>query len=255
MRSNEIEEAASTLDNVLEVCLRPLHNVNTREIFILLNELRLETEVITTLDVQQKLEEQGIRLGKKEINLSLHYLTRAGLIERLPQRGKPTIVEYNGRYSFDLWRIREMGKRIYAGLVNMIKQGGTSEFLDLDEKKFFDSFEELSSEEVQQILERLSRLVRTASLLCSIFMTWEEEVSSYRLERLTGIPREEVESLLDKISGTVPELPHLVERKEKRSSVPRILRVLGLPWGKGGTETFYSLTEMGRRQAAVMASR
>jgi len=255
MWCNEIEEAASALDNVLEVCLRPLHNLNTREIFTLLNKLGPENEAVTTLDVQRKLEEQGIRLSKKEINLSLHYLTKAGLVERLPQRGKPTIVEYGGRYSFDLWRIREKGKRIYKGLTNMILEEGTSELLDLDEKKFFSLFEELSPQEVGRILETLSRLAKITSLLSHIFKTKEEEMSSYRLERLTGIHREEVESLLNKISGIAPELPHLVDRRDRRSSGPRILRALGLSWGRRGAETFYCLTEVGRRYATMMVSR
>ncbi|RLI32014.1 hypothetical protein DRO56_04270, partial [Candidatus Bathyarchaeota archaeon] len=84
-----------SLDEILERHLRPLRNFNTRRIFVLLNELG--EKPLTTFDLQRKLEEQGVLLEKKDINLALHSLARAGLVERLPQRGKPTVVEYDGR--------------------------------------------------------------------------------------------------------------------------------------------------------------
>ena len=191
-----IEEMGITLDDVLDVYLRPLRNLNTREIFMLLNDLTKDREILTTLDIQRELEEQGISLRKKEINLSLHYLARAGLIERLPRRGKPTIVEYNGRYSFDLWKMKETGKRIYRGLEDMMKKK-SSEPWDLDYERLFNEFEEMPPERAGKTLERLLRLGKITSLISYVFKTREEGISSTSLERLTGMPREEVESLLD----------------------------------------------------------
>jgi len=252
MRFNKDEAGTLTLDDILEVCLRPLHNLNTREVFMLFNELTEESEVLTTLDIQSRLGERGISLRKKEINLSLHYLTRAGLIERLPQRGKPTIVDYDGRYSFDLWKMREEGKRIHRGLANMMQ--GSPGVLDLDEEKMFKELEEMPLEQTGKTLERLLRLGKIAMLLSCVLKSREEEVSSYRLEKFTGMPREDVEHLLDSVSAT-PGLPRLVERRERRRVGTRLLRALGLARRRGESEVFYSLTESGRRCAERMASR
>lgn len=255
MKFNYIADGVElTLDDVLEVHLKPLRNLNTRKIFMLFNELRRGEGILTTLDIQRELEEQGIRLDKKEINLSLHYLARAGLIERLPQRGKPTIVEYDGRYSFDLWRIRGVGERIYIGLVNMV-QGRIPEALDLDEERLFKEFEMMPPERVRKTLERSFRLSKSTTLLVSILKTREEEVSSHRLEKLTGIPRGEVETLLDKISTSTKESPRLVETKEKDSARTRILKALGLARGGQKGETVYSLTERGRKYAEMIEPR
>jgi predicted transcriptional regulator len=254
MQFDENKEVALTLVDVLNVYLRPLHNLSTREIFMLFDKLAKEGELLTTLDIQRKLEEQGINLRKKEINLSLHYLAKAGVIERLPRRGKPTIVEYDGRYSFDLWRMRETGRRIQRGLENMVRKKG-SELWDLDEERLFNEFEEIPPEQAAKTLESLARLGKITILLSCIFKAREEGVGSSNLEKLTGIPGEEVESLLESVSDTTPESPRLVERREKRSAGIRILRVLGLARGRGETETFYSLTERGRRYAERTASR
>lgn len=243
-----------TLAEILEVYLKPLRNLNTRKIFILFNEMSRGERVLTTLDIQRKLKEHGIRLNKKEINLSLHYLARAGLIERLPQRGKPTTMEYDGRYSFDLWRIRELGERIYIGLVNMA-QGRIPEELDLDEERLFKEFDMMPPERVRRILERLFRLSRLTTLLYSILKTGEEEVSSHRLEKLTGIPRKEVESLLAWVSTSTKESPWLVEAKEKDSTRTRILKALGLTRGGLKGETVYSLTERGMKYAEMIELR
>jgi predicted transcriptional regulator len=253
MQFNKDEVGTLTLDDILEVRLRPLHNLNTREVFMLFNELTEESEVLTTLDIQSRLGERGISLRKKEINLSLHYLTRAGLIERLPQRGKPTIVDYDGRYSFDLWKMREEGKRIHRGLANMMQ--GSPAVLDLDEEKMFKELEEMPPEQTGKRLERLLRLGKIAVLLSCVLKSREEEVSSYRLEKSTGMPREEVEHLLDSVSDATPRLPRLVERRERRRTGTRLLRALGLARRRGESEVFYSLTESGRRCAERMISR
>jgi len=254
MQLNNNKEVALTLDDILDVCLRPLHNLSTREVFILFNKLTKEDELLTTLDIQRKLEEQGISLSKKEINLSLHYLARAGLIERLPRRGKPTIVEYDGRYSFDLWRMRETGKRIHRGLEDVMRRKG-SEPWDLAEERLFNEIEEMPPEQAGATLERLTRLGKITILISCVLKAREEGVSSSSLEKLTGIPREEVGSLLDRVSGATPGWPRFVERREKRSAGIRILKALGLAWGRGEVETFYSLTERGRRYAERMALR
>lgn len=251
--ANRVELA---LDDILEVHLKPLRNINTRKIFMLFHELRGEKGILTTLDIQRRLKEQGLRLNKKEINLSLHYLARAGLIERLPQRGKPTTVEYNGRYSFDLWSIKGVGEKIYIGLVNLV-QGRIPEALDLDEERLFKEFEMMPPEQFRTILERSFRLSKLTTLLYSILETAEEEVSSHKLEKLTGIPREEVESLLEGVSTSTRDSPCFVEAKErdKDSARTRILKALGLVLGGRKSETVYSLTERGRKYAERIPSR
>ena len=233
-----------SLDEILERHLRPLRNFNTRRIFVLLNELG--EKPLTTFDLQRKLEEQGVLLEKKDINLALHSLARAGLVERLPQRGKPTVVEYDGRYRFDLWRVREVGRRIYRGLMNLTQVEPRE--LVLDEKYLFREIDASSEDQIRETLKHLLRLGRILTLLCCMLQRGRAGMSSYKLAEIMGIPREEVESLLKGISGSTPNSPKLVEVRRERSLRGRVLKALGL---KGGDEIVYRLTERGRRYAEM----
>ncbi|RLG29488.1 hypothetical protein DRN97_11795 [Methanosarcinales archaeon] len=234
-----------SLDEILEHHLRPLRSFNARRIFVLLNELG--EKALTTLDLQRKLEEQGVLLKKKDINLALHSLARAGLVERLPQRGKPTVVEYDGRYRFDLWRVREVGRRIYRGLMNLTQVEPRG--LVLDETYLFREIDASSEDQVCETLKHLLRLGRILTLLCCMLQRGRAGMSSYKLAEIMGIPREEVESLLKGISGSTPNSPKLVEVRRERSLRGRVLRVLGL---KEGDEIVYRLTERGRRYAEML---
>jgi predicted transcriptional regulator len=93
-----------------------------------------EKEYLTTLDIQTHLVERGIDLSKKEINAWLRSLQDADLITKEPERGKPTTIAYDDKYTFDKWSLTEKGLTVSEGLMELI-----SETLKPDERLFFDS--------------------------------------------------------------------------------------------------------------------
>jgi DNA-binding transcriptional ArsR family regulator len=96
------------LEEIFEKTLRPLQSHNARHIFLMLRDS--ETEYLTTYDMQHMLEEQGNKLSKVELNNWLSALQDAGLVQKAPDRGKPTTMPYNRRYTFDLWKLTQKGR-------------------------------------------------------------------------------------------------------------------------------------------------
>ena len=96
------------LESLFEVDLKPLRNANARLLYaIFLNSIG--AEYLTTLDIQDKLQGSNLTLHKKEINGWLSGLQMAGLITKEHERGKPTTIDYEGRYTYDLWSLTEKG--------------------------------------------------------------------------------------------------------------------------------------------------
>ena len=96
------------LDEIFEETLRPLQSRNARHIFIVLRDS--EEEYLTTYDIQPILEAQGNKLNKVELNNWLSALQDVGLVQKAPERAKPTSRPYNRRYTFDLWKLSQKGR-------------------------------------------------------------------------------------------------------------------------------------------------
>jgi len=99
------------LDQIFDFILRPLRSKSARKIYKALYDEK-ETSNLTTLDIQIKLKIQGTILSKKEINNWLSDLLEAGLVQKEEKRGKPTTISYNDKYTFDLWKLGEIGVQI-----------------------------------------------------------------------------------------------------------------------------------------------
>ena len=97
------------LEEIFEKTLRPLQSRNARHIFLVLRDSK--TEYLTTYDIQPTLEEQGTKLSKVELNNWLSALQEAGLVQKAPERGKPTTRSYDRRYTFDLWKLSQKGRK------------------------------------------------------------------------------------------------------------------------------------------------
>ena len=106
------------IDQLFNLYLRPLKNFNARRIYEILYEKT--DSIMTTLDIQRDLNQNGISLDKKEINTRLKNLQKACLIYRHEIRGKPTTFNYQGKYSYDLWEITQKGNQIGKGLESLI---------------------------------------------------------------------------------------------------------------------------------------
>lgn len=104
------------LDQLFEVDLKPLKNTNARILYKIFLDSKLSKH-LTTLDIQNKLKGTDLMLQKKEINAWLSSLQSAGLITKENVRGKPTTIDYLGRYTYDLWGLTDKGRDIAKKLV------------------------------------------------------------------------------------------------------------------------------------------
>ena len=87
--------------------------------------MEMERKYLTTLDIQTHLDETGIDLSKKEINAWLRSLQDADLITKEPERGKPTTIAYDDKYTFDKWSLTETGLTVSEGLMGLISEKDT----------------------------------------------------------------------------------------------------------------------------------
>ena len=99
------------LDQLFEVDLKPLKNANARILYKIFLDSN-KSKHLTTLDIQDLLRGTDLTLHKKEINAWLSGLKIAGLITKEHERGKPTTIEYVGRYTYDLWSLTEKGRDV-----------------------------------------------------------------------------------------------------------------------------------------------
>jgi DNA-binding HxlR family transcriptional regulator len=112
-------------EELFEKNLRPLKSKNARIIYKIFIETK-RVNFLTTLDLQTKLEELGIRLSKKEINGWLRSLHDAGLITKEENRGKPTTLDYDDKYTFDMWSLTPEGDEIAVGIDHLVKRRNIS---------------------------------------------------------------------------------------------------------------------------------
>ena len=119
-----------TLSNVEEigelfdVVLRPLMSRNARTMYAIFVEEKVE--YLTTLDIQHRLREKNVNLSKKEINAWLKSLQEAGLIDRGKVRGKPTTLDYDDKYTFDMWGLTLLGQEMSNSIASLLNREGTS---------------------------------------------------------------------------------------------------------------------------------
>ena len=137
------------LEEIFEKTLRPLQSRNARHIYLVLRDSK--TEYLTTYDIQPILEEQGNKLNKVELNNWLSALQEAGLVQKAPERGKPTTVPYTRRYTFDLWKLTQKGRETSYQLD--IFRGNTP--VQVREKVVEKTVDKIIEKPVQKIIEKL----------------------------------------------------------------------------------------------------
>jgi len=112
---NLVNEIQST-DQLFGIYLKPLRSKNARLIFLILLKLK-DAGYLTTHDIQNKLKDIGYLMNKKEINGWLKSLLDSGLIVKEEERGKPSIIKYEDKYTFDEWKLSEIGINV-GNLIN-----------------------------------------------------------------------------------------------------------------------------------------
>ena len=106
-------------DRLFERAYKPFRSRNARTLFNIFI-VEKEKEYLTTLDIQTHLDERGIDLSKKEINAWLRSLQEAGLITKEQERGKPTTLAYDDKYTFDKWSLTDTGLTASVNLRELI---------------------------------------------------------------------------------------------------------------------------------------
>ena len=106
-------------DQLFERVYKPFRSRNARTLFNIFI-VEKEKEHLTTLDIQTHLDEIGIDLSKKEINAWLRSLQEADLITKEQERGKPTTLAYDDKYTFDKWSLSEKGLNVSEDLRELI---------------------------------------------------------------------------------------------------------------------------------------
>ena len=135
------------LDEIFEKTLRPLQSRNARHIFLILRDT--EKEYLTTYDMQPILEEQRNKLTKVELNNWLSALQEVGLVRKASERGKPTTLLYNKRYTFDLWKLTQKGLEISFQLD--VFRGNTP--IQVREKVVGKTIEKIVEKPIEKIVE------------------------------------------------------------------------------------------------------
>jgi len=106
-------------DRLFEKAYKPFRSRNARTLFNIFI-IEKKKEYLTTLDIQTHLDERGIDLSKKEINAWLRSLQQVDLITKEQERGKPTTLAYDDKYTFDKWSLTETGLNVSEGLRELI---------------------------------------------------------------------------------------------------------------------------------------
>ena len=104
-----------TMNILFESLLKPLKSKYARAIFNIFLEYK-NKEYLTTMDIQEGLSPYQIMLSKKEINAWLKSLNSSFLISKGLERGKPTTIDYGDRYTYDKWSITSKGVLLSTGL-------------------------------------------------------------------------------------------------------------------------------------------
>ena len=223
------------LDQLFEVDLKPLKNANARILYKLFLDSK-RSKHLTTLDIQDKLKSTDLMLRKKEINAWLGSLQIAGLITKENMRGKPTTIDYRGRYTYDLWRLTEKGRDI-ANKISIFSSEKTSPKGRENVEK--DANYEQSGEKNLADSHRRPDL-NTMTLLRVILHTND----IVTLEELREQISPSAESLWEMISQGNIDGVLTVESAESTSITAKIFGFLGMPAKK---KYRLSLTEVGRR--------
>ena len=209
------------LDQLFEVDLKPLKNTNARILYKIFLDSKLSKH-LTTLDIQDKLKSTDLMLQKKEINAWLSSLQSAGLITKESMRGKPTTIDYLGRYTYDLWGLTEKGRDIAKKLV--IFSSGKTSLKGLDNAQTDAVF---GQKEVKSYPDSHNNL--TDPILMALLRAILHTRDAITLEDLRDQMSPSAESLLESISRGNLDGVLIVKPEESTSITEKIFGFLGRP--------------------------
>jgi DNA-binding HxlR family transcriptional regulator len=227
------------LDEAFEKTLRPLMSDSARLIYLTLKESQEPN--LTTLDMQNKLKNQGVKLSKKELNNWLSSLQATGLVQKEPERGKPTTIHYSGRYTYDLWGLTEKGRETAQRLSIFTQKTPTLNNVKTVVKTGLPTLETITADHIRD----LEKLYITTKILSAL--RDQEPTDTLSLSTETGLRHEKILEWIKADEDLSMKNLYLLDKKTP-SLMDRILASLGLreteiydislsPEGKKNAET------------------
>jgi DNA-binding HxlR family transcriptional regulator len=172
------------MDKLFDDTIRPFWSKNARTIFKVL--LDSDKSHMTTLDIQDQIKKFDLNLSKKEINNWLTSLQEAKFVTKEDERGKPTTMEYNGRYTFDLWKATKYGQEITKKVVIFIDKFPYVFDLENSEKSNIPNFTNLNKVDIGII----HTYYIVFKVLTYLFKTKKKCANSYQISKEISVINE-----------------------------------------------------------------
>ncbi len=222
----------TVLDTLFDGYLKPLRSGNARLIYKVLYDMS-EKEHLTTLDIKLILKEFDIDLNKKEINGWLVSLKEAGLVSKEEERGKPTTIDYDDKYTFDQWKLTYLGAEIGGRLHYLLASKPDLERDKVSAEKGLISLDTLSMQDQLEQNYLTSKILRSLS----------ESGGEMKLRTLGKTISKNLE--LERFISASSDSPLFVLKRKEPTMKERFLGLFGL----GSGEVSCSLTEDGWKVA------
>jgi DNA-binding HxlR family transcriptional regulator len=234
--SSRLRFHGEEFDELFDIYLRPLRSKTARSIYrIFLDEI--EKTELTTLDLQGGLGQNGLFLSKKEINARLRSLQEAHLISKGEERGKPTTMEYRGRYTFDLWSLTNKGLEMADAIESILVNDKRRTSYDLED--FAAIRDEAGVVKAQNLLDRIEESYVLMVLIKTLFKAGHPLKYGELEQKITLVQTTLSEVVLSR-SGQ--EFLEVTTGPASQSIIDKIFRYLGI---SSREENFVSLNSDG----------
>ena len=140
---------AQNLDELFDGPLKPMNSDNARLVYKLFFDAK--DQGLTTLDIQHLLKDYDRKYSKKDLHNWLNDLMNARLITKESERGKPTTIAYNGRYTYDIWRLTPHGYQIGRKIERFLGKYPNLNEQKTIEKTHIPSLQELKTGDLREI--------------------------------------------------------------------------------------------------------
>lgn len=211
---------AQNLDELFDGPLKPMNSGNARLVYKIFFDAK--EQGLTTVDIQHLLQDHHKEYSKKDLHNWLNDLMKAGLIKKESQRGKPTIIEYNGRYTYDLWRLTPEGYRIGRKIENFLDK-----YPNLNEQKIIEKMRIPELRELKSVdLEEIEALYIN-SIVLSALNTFGCTTELKALAENTKLKPEPLRMFLEAKIRSTPSPLYRIDEKPM-GIVEKILMGLGL---------------------------
>jgi hypothetical protein len=208
------------LDELFDGPLKPMNSDNARLVYKLFFDAK--DQGLTTLDIQHLLKDYDRKYSKKDLHNWLNDLMDAELITKESERGKPTTVAYNGRYTYDIWRLTLQGYQIGRKIERFL-----GKYTNLNEQK---SIEKTRIPSLQELKTGDLREIEKLYINSVILLTLQKTGGKSDLKEISGntiLQPKPLRSFLETHMRSTS--PPLYQMNEKTIGIGgRILQKLGL---------------------------